>query len=126
VYALIEGPARGWTAVDVLAGIRNRRDRGGGVIGAEVRAGDTAMLPLRMFRSRSFSAALGAGLLANFGLSGLLFVLSLFFQESRGYSSINAGLVFLPLTLPTAINPILTGGWSAGSGRVARHHRGSS
>jgi DHA2 family methylenomycin A resistance protein-like MFS transporter len=67
------------------------------------------MLPLRMFRSRGFSAALASGLLANFGLSGLLFVLSLFFQESRGYSSFSAGLAFLPLTLPTAFNPIYTG-----------------
>lgn len=78
-------------------------------VAAERRAGDAAMLPPRMFGNRGFSAALMAGLLANFGLSGLLFVLSLFFQDGRHYSSFGAGLAFLPLTLPTAINPIFTG-----------------
>jgi DHA2 family methylenomycin A resistance protein-like MFS transporter len=39
----------------------------------------------------------------------LLFVLSLFFQESRGYSASAAGLAFLPLTIPTAVNPVFTG-----------------
>ncbi len=67
------------------------------------------MLPLRLFRLRTFSAGLFAGLLVNFGLSGALFVLSLFFQESRGYSAFTAGIAFLPLTLPTAFNPIFTG-----------------
>jgi DHA2 family methylenomycin A resistance protein-like MFS transporter len=36
-------------------------------------------------------------------------VLSLFFQDGRGYSSLSAGLAFLPLTVPTAFNPIYTG-----------------
>ncbi|MFI7502376.1 MFS transporter [Streptomyces sp. NPDC049687] len=109
VYALIEGPDKGWATGPVLGAFALTAVAAAVFITAEVRAGDAAMLPLRMFRSRGFSAALGAGLLANFGLSGLLFVLALFFQESRGYSSFNAGLAFLPLTLPTAFNPIYTG-----------------
>src|SRR6185295_7204152 len=44
-----------------------------------------------------------------FGLSGVLFVLSLYFQETRGYSPSSTGLAFLPLTIPTAFNPIFTG-----------------
>jgi DHA2 family methylenomycin A resistance protein-like MFS transporter len=67
------------------------------------------MLPLRLFGSRTFSAALFGGLLINFALSGVLFVLSLYFQEGRGYSALAAGLAFLPLTLPTAFNPVFTG-----------------
>lgn len=109
VYALIEGPAQGWTATEVLVAFAVTVVAAAVFVGAERRAGDAAMLPPRMFASRGFSAALSAGLLANFGLSGLLFVLSLFFQNSRGYSSFAAGLAFLPLTLPTAFNPIYTG-----------------
>jgi DHA2 family methylenomycin A resistance protein-like MFS transporter len=108
-YGLIEGPDKGWGS-PLVAGCLVLAVLAAAVfLTAESRAGDAAMLPLRMFRDRSFSTALGAGLLANFGLSGLLFVLSLFFQESRGYSSFSAGLAFLPLTLPTALNPIYTG-----------------
>ncbi|GAO11398.1 MFS transporter [Streptomyces lydicamycinicus] len=109
VYALIEGPEKGWSGAGVPAAFAMAVVAAVVFVVAERRAGDAAMLPLRMFRSRGFSAALASGLLANFGLSGLLFVLSLFFQDSRGYSSFSAGLAFLPLTLPTAFNPIFTG-----------------
>ncbi|MEV7039249.1 MFS transporter [Amycolatopsis sp. NPDC051061] len=63
-----------------------------------------AMLPRRLL-----SRGLLAGAIANFGLSGVLFVLSLYFQEFRGYSPSSTGLAFLPLTIPTAFNPIFTG-----------------
>ncbi|GAA2086142.1 MFS transporter [Kitasatospora saccharophila] len=109
VYALTEGPDLGWSATGVLAALALAALAAVTFLVAEVRAGDAAMVPLRMFRSPGFSPAVGAGLLANFGLSGLLFVLSLFFQDGRDYSPAVTGLVFLPLTLPTAFNPIYTG-----------------
>ncbi|GLW56932.1 MFS transporter [Kitasatospora phosalacinea] len=109
VYALIEGPDAGWDSAWVVAAAALAVLAAAVFAAAELRAGDAAMVPLRMFRSPGFPSAVGAGLLANFGLSGLLFVLSLFFQDSRGYLPAVAGLVFLPLTLPTAFNPIYTG-----------------
>ncbi|MEU1887100.1 MFS transporter [Micromonospora rifamycinica] len=109
VFALIEGPAKGWSDTAVVVALGLAPVAAIVFVRAELRAGDAAMLPPRMFRRRGFSAALVAGLIANFGLSGLLFVLSLFFQDSRGYSASLAGLAFLPLTIPTAINPIFTG-----------------
>ncbi|GGV51548.1 MFS transporter [Streptomyces spectabilis] len=108
-YALIEGPDTGWGSGAVVGAFVLTALAAAVFVAAESRAKDAAMLPLRMFRSRGFSTALGVGLIANFGLSGLLFVLSLFFQEGRHYSSLSAGLAFLPLTLPTAFNPIYTG-----------------
>ncbi|WP_284742865.1 MFS transporter [Amycolatopsis sp. RTGN1] len=63
-----------------------------------------AMLPFS-----PLSGKLLAGAIVNFGLSGVLFVLSLYFQETRGYSPSSTGLAFLPLTIPTAFNPIFTG-----------------
>jgi MFS transporter, DHA2 family, methylenomycin A resistance protein len=109
VYGLIEGPAQGWSDPRVLGAFALAVIIAATFVGAEIRAGDTAMLPPSMFRRRGFSAALTAGLLANFGVSGLLFVLSLFFQDSRGYSAAVTGVIFLPLTVPTAVNPIFTG-----------------
>ncbi|MEW2132626.1 MFS transporter [Streptomyces sp. NPDC005435] len=74
------------------------------------------MLPLTLFRSATFSASVLNGLLVNFGLSGLLFVMSLYFQQARGLSALTAGCAFLPLTLPTAFNPVYTGRLVARSG----------
>ncbi len=68
-----------------------------------------AMLPARLFHGRAFPLGLAAGAIVNFGLSGVLFVLSLYFQETRGYPPSTTGLAFLPLTIPTAFNPIFTG-----------------
>jgi len=67
------------------------------------------MLPLQLFTNPTLSAGVLVGLLINFGLAGILFVMSLFFQQRLGYTALIAGLAFLPLTLPVTFNPILTG-----------------
>jgi DHA2 family methylenomycin A resistance protein-like MFS transporter len=111
-YGLIQAGATGWTAPEVLSAFGVFVVAGVVFLLAERRPetdSHAPMLPLRLFGSRTFSAALFGGLLINFALSGVLFVLSLFFQEGRGYSALVAGLAFLPLTLPTAFNPIFTG-----------------
>ncbi|NRQ39253.1 MFS transporter [Nonomuraea sp. NN258] len=48
-----------------------------------------------------------AGAVATFAFSGALFVLTLLLQARM--SPLAAGLAFLPLTLPMAVNPVLTG-----------------
>ncbi|MDQ7805151.1 MFS transporter [Amycolatopsis sp. A133] len=93
-YALIE---RSWVAL-LLA-----------VTAAAVFVRFQRVLPARLFRARAFPLGLAAGAIVNFGLSGVLFVLSLYFQETRGYPPSTTGLAFLPLTIPTAVNPIFTG-----------------
>lgn len=107
-YALIERGTSGWTSARVLAALAVFVVAAGAFVLAE-RSVDTPMLPPRLFHDRTFGAGLLAGALANFGLSGVLFVLSFSFQQERGYSAGLAGLAFLPLTVPTAINPIFTG-----------------
>jgi DHA2 family methylenomycin A resistance protein-like MFS transporter len=105
-YALIES-ASGWTSPPVVVSL------GVFVLSAltfvlSQRRPD-AMLPPRLFQSRTFPWGLLAGTIVNFGLSGVLFVLSLYFQETRHYTPALTGLAFLPLTIPTAFNPIFTG-----------------
>ncbi|MEC3982034.1 MFS transporter [Amycolatopsis sp. H20-H5] len=106
-YGLIQSAPLGWTSPSVLGAFAVAVVAG--IVFVLLERRDGAMLPVGLFRIRTFSAGLLAGLLVNFGLSGALFVLSLFFQETRGYSAIIAGVAFLPLTLPTAFNPIFTG-----------------
>ena len=51
------------------------------------------MLPLGLFRRRMFRSGSTVGMLINLGFYGQLFVMSLYFQDIRGYSALRAGLV---------------------------------
>ncbi len=60
------------------------------------------MLPLGLFAVSSFTRGSLAGFAFNFGEYGLLFVLALTFQEAHGWTALQAGLAFLPLTVVSA------------------------
>jgi DHA2 family methylenomycin A resistance protein-like MFS transporter len=63
------------------------------------------MLPLTLFRSPQFSVATSIGLLLSFPFYGLIFTLSLYFQQVCHYTPMQTGLAFLPLTgLLTVMN----------------------
>src|SRR5260221_3002407 len=63
------------------------------------------MLPLTLFRSPQFSVATSIGLLLSFPFYGLIFTLSLYFQQVCHFTPIQTGLAFLPLTgLLTVMN----------------------
>jgi MFS family permease len=65
------------------------------------------MLPLYLFRSRSFSAANIVSLLMTFGMFGSIFLLAQFFQVVQGYSPLQAGLRTLPWTImPVFVAPL--------------------
>jgi DHA2 family methylenomycin A resistance protein-like MFS transporter len=64
---------------------------------AEVRA-THPMLPLALFRSRPVAVSVAVGFTFTIGFYGLVFLLSLYFQELRGLSSLAAGLAFAPMT----------------------------
>jgi DHA2 family methylenomycin A resistance protein-like MFS transporter len=73
------------------------------------------MLPLTLFRSPQFSVATSLGLLLSFSFYGLIFTLSLYFQQVRHYSPLKTGLAFLPVTgLLTVMNVF--------AGRLAAKH----
>ncbi len=60
------------------------------------------MLPPSLFRVPSFTRGSLAGFAFNFGEYGLLFVLALAFQEAHGWTALQAGLAFLPMTVVSA------------------------
>jgi DHA2 family methylenomycin A resistance protein-like MFS transporter len=63
------------------------------------------MLPLTLFRSSQFSVATSLGLLLSFPFYGLIFTLSLYFQQVCHYTPMQTGLAFLPVTgLLTVMN----------------------
>jgi EmrB/QacA subfamily drug resistance transporter len=57
------------------------------------------VVPLALFGSRTFRLALGTGFAFMVGYYGLPFVVSLYLQGTRGLTSFQTGLVFLPMML---------------------------
>jgi DHA2 family methylenomycin A resistance protein-like MFS transporter len=74
------------------------------------------MLPLHLFAKPTFSACAAVGLAINATMYGLLFVLSLFFQEGEGWSPLATGLAFLPMMASVTIANIVGGKLAASRG----------
>jgi EmrB/QacA subfamily drug resistance transporter len=106
VFGIVRGNGHGWTSTQVLSGLAV----GAALVAAFlVRETRTAapMLPLRLFRNRSFSAVNVAAMLMSFGMFGSVFLLSQFLQSAMGYSPFAAGLRTLPWTaMPVLVAPI--------------------
>ncbi|HUI95001.1 MAG TPA: MFS transporter [Xanthobacteraceae bacterium] len=94
--AIIEGGARGWLDPLVLAGFAAAAVLGIVFVLVEQRT-PQPMLPLSLFRIRTFSVTALIGLLVNVAFYGLIFVLSLYFQRLNGRSPFATGLAFLPM-----------------------------
>jgi DHA2 family methylenomycin A resistance protein-like MFS transporter len=94
--ALIEGGVLGWRHRGVEAGLVAFVLLLAGFIVRERRA-QQPMLPLRFFSNRLFSICALVGLLANVAFYGLIFVLSLYFQQIAHLSALLTGLAFVPM-----------------------------
>jgi len=68
-----------------------------------------AMLPFHLFDSRSFNVLLLLGAVLNGAYYGTVFILSLYLQKVLHYSSLLAGLAFLPLTVGFVISNVFSG-----------------
>ncbi len=80
----------------------------------EGRFAQAPLMPLRIYRSRTLSAANLIVLLVGGASFGMWFFVSLYLQQVLGYSPIRAGLAFLPMTL------CIVAGSTAASRLVAR------
>lgn len=94
--AIIEGGARGWEDPLVIAGFVASAVLAGLFVWRESRASQP-MLPLSLFRHRMFALTSLVGLLVNVAIYGLIFVLSLYFQQVNGLSAFATGLAFVPM-----------------------------
>jgi len=114
IGVLIEGGGIGWRSLPIVAG--------GAVcvaawivfIAIETRRAQP-MLPLSFFADRVFVSSAIAAMTTALTSFGIIFVLSLYFQQVRGYSPLWTGLAFLPLTV------VVTGG-NMISGRLVKAH----
>lgn len=104
--ATITGGERGFAAAPVLAGYAAAATAGTIFVLVEARSAQP-MLPLRLFGSRTFSAATAIGLLVNVAFYGLIFVLSLYFQTVRSFGVLETGLAFAPTTVAVGAGNLL-------------------
>src|SRR6201999_2563019 len=109
VYAIVEATNYGWGSAHTLG-------FGAGaaalLIAFVVREGRAAnpLVPLRIFRSRNLSGANAIQALMVAGMFGMFFLGALYLQKVLGFSSLEVGPRFLPVT---GIIGVLSLGFSA-------------
>jgi EmrB/QacA subfamily drug resistance transporter len=97
-YGLIEANTYGWTSGRILAAFAV----GAAGLTAFVlleRHRRTPMLDLSLFRNSTFAGANAVMLLVALAMFGVFFFVSLYMQNVLGYSAVQAGAAFLPMTL---------------------------
>jgi EmrB/QacA subfamily drug resistance transporter len=95
VWALIRANSLGWTSPEIVLTLVAGVVLTGAFIGWELRAAQP-MVPLRLFRSRAYSAGNAACLCVFAVLFGLVFFMAQFLQTGLGYGPIDAGLRLVP------------------------------
>jgi DHA2 family methylenomycin A resistance protein-like MFS transporter len=104
VAATIEGGSVGFGSPRVLIGYAAALVAGSVFVLLEAR-GRRPMLPLRLFRSQTFSVSSAIGLLINICFYGLIFVFSLLFQRQQHLTPLQTGLALAPIMVAiTAAN----------------------
>lgn len=114
-FAIIHSGTAGWAGVGTLGPLALAVLAGALFVQVE-RRGAAPMLPLSLFSSRTFDVAAIAGLLVNFAVYGLFFVLSLYLQEVRLLTPLETGLAFLAQPLTAAAVTLPAGRLTARAG----------
>ncbi|OIQ75911.1 multidrug resistance protein 3 [mine drainage metagenome] len=84
---------------------------------AERVAGKDALLPLYLFRNKTFSISAGANVVIGLGMFGGLATLPLYLQIAKGMTPTQAGLTLIPLTLGIMIGSVISGQLVSRTGR---------
>lgn len=114
-FALMEGDAYGWGSLAILIAMAVFLGTAAAFAIVETKS-SYPMLPFSLFKHPTVSAGMLAGIAVNIGISGILFLIPLYFQQTRGMSAHTSGLALLPLTLPVAIFPTIAGRIAARTG----------
>jgi DHA2 family methylenomycin A resistance protein-like MFS transporter len=104
-YAVIEAGHGGWSAPAVVAATVSAVAAVAFVV--TERRVSAPVLPLGLVRGGNVMVALVSGFGINFGFYGGVFLLGLYYQQVRGWTGAEAGLMFvIPAVLTTAANVI--------------------
>jgi EmrB/QacA subfamily drug resistance transporter len=106
VYGIVRGNDAGWDSLEVVGSLM-----AGAVLIAAFIVWETRtaapLLPLRLFRDRSFSIANVVGFGFSFGMFGAVFILIQFLQVVQGSSPLEAAIQTTPWTMaPMVVAPL--------------------
>jgi EmrB/QacA subfamily drug resistance transporter len=95
VWGLVRGNSAGWGSPEVVGALAAGALLAPAFVAWELRA-RAPMLPMRLFRSRAFSAGNAAIFFLNASLTGAVFFMAQFQQATLGQGPLGAGLRLLP------------------------------
>jgi EmrB/QacA subfamily drug resistance transporter len=107
-YSIIEGPTHGWTSTEILSLLVVCAGAVVALCWYEPRRSEP-LLDLRFFRSSPFSGATVIAVSAFGAFSGFLFLNTLYLQDVRGLSALDAGLFTLPMAAMTILASPVSG-----------------
>jgi EmrB/QacA subfamily drug resistance transporter len=107
-FAIIEGPQAGWTSAQTLAVFAVAGACFAALIPYELRRPEP-LLEMRFFSSAPFAGASAIAVMTFCALGGFLFLNTLYLQDVRGLSPLEAGLYLLPMAAMILIFAPLSG-----------------
>ncbi|MFL5870450.1 MAG: MFS transporter [Solirubrobacterales bacterium] len=102
VFALVKAPDQGWGSALTLVELGGGLALLAGFLINERRAANP-LLPLSIFRTRGLAAADATQLVAVAGFLAVFFFLTLYMQNVLGFSPIQTGAAYVPLTFGVAV-----------------------
>jgi predicted MFS family arabinose efflux permease len=107
-FGVIEAPGRGWSSPGILAAFAAAAAAVPALLLYEPRRREP-LVELRFFRSIPFTSATVISVAAFAAFGGFLFLNTLYLQQARGLSPVQAGLVTVPMALMLVIVSPLSG-----------------
>lgn len=98
VYALVDAGDAGWGSTQTLGLLGLSAALHAIFVAIELRS-QKPLVPFRIFRMRTLTGANVVGLLLGASLFSMFFFVTLYMQQVLGYTAIEAGLAFLPLSV---------------------------
>lgn len=98
VWTIIAVPQRGWTDAGTIVGLVLTAIALGGFVIRELTT-DSPMVPLNLFRNRTFTGSSFSLVLVTFANGGLVLVLTQYLQFVLGYSPMRTALAFTPMAV---------------------------
>jgi MFS family permease len=107
-YGIIEGSDAGWTSPEIVGCFVLAAAALAGLARYESRRADP-LIDMRFFRSAPFSGATLIAVCGFASLGGFLFLNTLYLQNTRGLSALDAGLYMLPMAAMSLVFAPLSG-----------------